>query len=258
MIEKKILLIEDELDVHKLVRVILRSREGYTLYTAKNAHEGLEKFHRIIPDLVLLDIMLKDTMTGWDLCKHARGASNIPIIMVTAIPRTEGDTDNVVKGLQMGANDFVPKPFAPLELRARVDVLLRQDIPLQFVGENMPGYSDETLIINLEERQVICEGVMKENLTKKEYEILRIILDASPKAASYKTIRREVGWPASGDNYVRQYIGLLREKIEPNPKKPIYIVTKRGEGYAFNGKGRLLLNAKKNLQLAARGSSTFG
>lgn len=223
---EKILLIEDEEDVVVLLRYRFE-QEGYEVLSAANGVEGLRILQQEHPHLVLLDVMMP-RMNGWETCKRIRQYSDVPIIMLTALWE---ETDKV-RGLEMGADDFVTKPFSLAELIARVRAALRRG--RQPLAENATVQIDERLIVDRAQRQVVVNG-QKTELSPTEFRILDCFLDNQGRILTHQSLLTQVwGWEYLDEtDYLKVYIHHLRKKIEENPGKPSYIVTERGLGYRF-------------------------
>ena len=224
--QAKILLIEDEEDVVVLLTFRFE-QEGYEILSAANGVEGLRILQQEHPHLVLLDVMMP-RMNGWETCKRIRQYSDVPIIMLTALGR---ETDKV-RGLEMGADDFVTKPFSLAELIARVRAALRRGS--QPLAENVTVQIDDRLIVDRAQRQVVVDG-QKTELSPTEFRILDCFLDNQGRILTHQSLLTQVwGWEYLDEtDYLKVYIHHLRKKIEENPGKPSYIVTERGLGYRF-------------------------
>ena len=224
--QAKILLIEDEEDVVVLLRFRFE-QEGYEVLSAANGVEGLRILQQEHPHLVLLDVMMP-RMNGWETCKRIRQYSDVPIIMLTALAR---ETDKV-RGLEMGADDFVTKPFSLAELIARVRAALRRG--QQPLTTNATVQIDERLIVDRAQRHVVVDG-QKTELSPTEFRILDCFLDNQGRILTHQSLLTQVwGWEYLDEtDYLKVYIHHLRKKIEENPGKPAYILTERGLGYRF-------------------------
>lgn len=224
--QAKILLIEDEEDVVVLLRFRFE-QEGYEVLSAANGVEGLRILQQEHPHLVLLDVMMP-RMNGWETCKRIRQYSDVPIIMLTALGR---ETDKV-RGLEMGADDFVTKPFSLAELIARVRAALRRGS--QPLAANGIVQIDERLTVDRAQRQVVVNG-QKTELSPTEFRILDCFLDNQGRILTHQSLLTQVwGWEYLDEtDYLKVYVHHLRKKIEENPGKPSYIVTERGLGYRF-------------------------
>ncbi len=222
----KILLIEDEEDVVVLLRFRFE-QEGYEVLSAANGVEGLRILQQEHPHLVLLDLMMP-RMNGWETCKRIRQYSDVPIIMLTAL----GQETDKVRGLELGADDFVTKPFSLAELIARVRAALRRGG--QPLSENTTVQIDERLTVDRAQRQVVVDG-QKTELSPTEFRILDCFLDNQGRILTHQSLLTQVwGWEYLDEtDYLKVYVHHLRKKIEENPGKPSYIVTERGLGYRF-------------------------
>jgi two-component system KDP operon response regulator KdpE len=222
---QKILVIDDSPDMLKVLTLLL-SENGYDVFTALNGQIGLRLVNDHHPDLVILDLSMPG-VDGWEVCRQIRKTMSIPIIILTAAHVTDEDT---VRGLELGANDYIIKPFRNNVLLARIRNALRWNAP----QHNGVIYDDGKLRIDLEMRQVIFNDELLK-LTRKEYEMLVILVEASPRVVSHRELFDKV-WTGSYQfdvNYVRIFIGHLRKKLEVNTADPIYIHNERGVGYRF-------------------------
>ncbi|MDX1993866.1 MAG: response regulator transcription factor [bacterium] len=223
---EKILVIDDEEPTVQLIGMLLE-RRGFEIIKAYRAEEGLRKAYRYQPDLVLLDIMMPD-MDGWEVCKRLREMSDVPIIFLTA----RGDVKDVVKGLEMGADDYVVKPYDNDELVARVKAHLRRS-PRPNMSEELV-FDGGDFRINFMNREVYVRNEIK-HLTPKEFNLLGVLV----RNAGRVVTRTELVTQAWGEEYsdaidsLKLYIHYLRQKIETNPDQPDYILTSRGVGYRF-------------------------
>jgi DNA-binding response OmpR family regulator len=202
-------------------------REGYQVLSAKDGVEGLHVLWEQHPDLILLDIMLP-RINGWETCRRIRECSDIPIIMLTAL----GTEQDKVRGLELGADDYLTKPFSMAELVARVRAALRRHkYP---AARNEIVHIDGRLAIDRAQRHVIVDGQWLE-LSATEYRILGCLLDNAGRIVTHQSLLTQVwGWEYAEEiNYVKVYIHHLRKKIEENPRRPSYILTERGLGYRF-------------------------
>lgn len=227
----KILVVDDEVSIAAMLAYNLK-KEGYEVVTAEDGEVALEKFENENPDLLLLDIMMPK-MDGYEVCRKIREKSNVPIIMLTA----RADEVDKVVGLEMGADDYVTKPFGNRELIARVKANLRRfDVKNETVNEqteNVRAFGD--LNIDFDRYEVTKRGEAI-NLTLREFELLTFLATQTPTIFTRENLLEKVwGYEYFGDvRAVDVTIRRLREKIEDDPSKPKYIVTKRGVGYYFN------------------------
>lgn len=225
----KILVIDDEIKTVELIHLVLE-RRGFEVIDAFSADEGLRKAYRFQPDLVLLDIMMPDT-DGWEVCKRLREMSDIPIIFMTA----KGETRDVVRGLEIGADDYVTKPFENDELIARIRAHLRR-APKPHMAEEL-AFNGGEFRINFMNREVRVRNELK-HLTPKEFNLLGVLV----RNAGRVVPRQELVTEAWGEEYgdaidsLKLYIHYLRQKIERDAEQPDYILTSRGVGYRFSNK----------------------
>ncbi|MGN1318715.1 MAG: response regulator [Lachnospirales bacterium] len=224
----KILVVDDEASIVNIISYSLK-KEGYDYITANDGEEGLELFNKENPDLVLLDIMMPK-MDGYTVCKKIRETSNIPIIMLTA----RADEVDKVLGLEMGADDYVTKPFSNRELMARVKANLRRTVADATPVKGNAGVFGD-LSIDFDRYEVTKRGEPI-NLTLREFELLTFLATQKPHIFTRETLLEKVwGYEYFGDvRAVDVTIRRLREKIEDDPGKPRYIITKRGIGYYFS------------------------
>jgi DNA-binding response OmpR family regulator len=232
---ERILIIEDELALRDTL-VWNLEHEGYQAKAAADGRSGLETARSWKPDLLLLDLMLPE-IDGLEICRILRRETSIPILMLTA---RDQEVDRVV-GLEMGADDYVTKPFSMRELMARVKAhlrratLLREDQTKQ--EANLPRILQSgDLTVDPVRGEALRDGRVLA-LKPKEFELLAYLLRHRGQAVSREQILQKVwGWEYTGDSRtVDVHIRWLREKIEPNPEKPVRLVTVRGVGYRMEG-----------------------
>lgn len=223
----KVLIIDDDKKHSELLKAYFE-RYGIKLTCAFNAEEGFKKLARTEPDLLLLDVMLPG-MSGFDICREVRKKSNIPIIMLTA----RGDVIDRVSGLELGADDYVGKPFEPRELVARVQALLRR---AEQVGSVMGTLLFDGLTINTETRSVLVDDTVVE-LTSMEYELLLILARRQGRKLSRDEILSELRGidAALLTRSVDIMVSRLRQKLSDSGKPPRFIQTIWGRGYSFVG-----------------------
>ncbi len=229
---KKILVVDDDPSLVRLVTQVLTDK-GYEVLKANNGQEALRLLFAQKPDLVLLDVVMPG-IDGWQTCSRIRDISpTIPIIMLTGNRKTE---DDVVRGLDYGADDYLLKPVGNRELVARVRAALRRAELPSYLDDKERAiiYSDGFLTINLTERKVVVDGE-RVKLTPIEFRLLAILLENAGRILTHRQLLEKVwGWEYVDDlDYVRIYISHLRRKIEPEPALPKYIVTEPGVGYSF-------------------------
>ena len=226
---KKILIIEDEVSISDIVKFNLL-KEGYEVETAYDGEEGLRKALGSDFDLILLDIMLPK-MDGFQVCRKIRETHSVPIIMVTA---KEEEVDKVL-GLELGADDYLTKPFGMRELIARVKANIRRTEFLSDAGEGgskVSNYGNITIDMTKYE---IRKNDKPLELTLREFELLKYLAEQENQVFSREQLLEEVwGYEYYGDiRTVDVTIRRLREKVEDDPSEPKYIRTKRGIGYYF-------------------------
>jgi two-component system KDP operon response regulator KdpE len=214
--KRKLLVIDDDAQLMEAVELYL-TRAGYEVSTASDGRGGLQTMYLDRPDLIVLDIMMPE-MDGWEVCGRIRDVSNVPIIMLTA----RGQEADRVKGLKIGADDYVIKPFSLKELEARIQAVLRRAA--------WPPPTESPLA----ERRVVVQGEPLE-LTPTEYRLLAYLVQNAGLVLTYRQLLERVwGWEYVGDvDYVRVYIWRLRKKIERDSSAPKYIRTEHGVGYRF-------------------------
>ncbi len=231
MSNSTILVIEDEPDIRKLVRYNL-SQEQYKVLEAEDSEQALKLLQRGRPDLIILDLMLPG-MSGLELCKllrHRPDTARLPILMLTA---KAGEADRVV-GLEMGADDYLPKPFSPREMVARVRAILRRIHGAPAV-DGSTYYEKGPMSIDFKNYEVSIRG-RAVRLTLKEFELLRFLVQNPNRVLSRDQLLDRV-W--GGETYVTPrtvdvHIRRLRKAVEKNDRKPKWILTLRGVGYRFD------------------------
>jgi two-component system KDP operon response regulator KdpE len=217
----KVLVVDDEPPIRKLLRMGLET-QGYQTMDASNAKAALELMSDK-PDLVILDLGLPD-MQGLELLRQIRAArEDLPIVVLSS----RGDEVAKVAALDQGADDYVTKPFGMEELLARIRAALRHQLQVQ--GER-PIFKLGDLSVDLV-RRIVKSGREEVKLSPKEYELLRLLIQHAGKVLTHKFLLKEL-WSASIDpQYLRVYVRQLRNKIEPDPAQPQYILTETGIGY---------------------------
>ena len=229
---KKILIVEDDVLASELERDYLEA-SGYEVELMRDGDEGYRRAQNGEYDLLLLDIMLPG-MSGFEICRRIRREQNVPIIMVTA--KTE-DVD-MIRGLGLGADDYIMKPFNPTELVARAKAHIRiHEILLGESGTEKQEIRYRDLVISVPYRKVTVRGE-EVNLKNREYELLYFLASHQGMVFSREALLERIwGQDPTGDTAtVMVHIGRIREKIEENPQKPEYILTVWGAGYKFADK----------------------
>ncbi|MCL6436452.1 MAG: response regulator transcription factor [Leptolyngbyaceae cyanobacterium HOT.MB2.61] len=226
-----ILVVEDEEHVCELVSMYLK-KEGFRVETAEDGVKALAMIRSFVPDLVLLDIMLPK-VDGWTVCKEIRKITSAPIIMLTAL----GDVADRITGLELGADDYVVKPFSPKELEARIRSVLRRVEKTGTSGIPSSGVIHiNNIRIDTNKRQVY-KGDERIRLTGMEFSLLELLVSRSGEAFSRSEILQEV-WGYTPERHVDTrvvdvHISRLRAKLEDDPSNPELILTARGTGYLF-------------------------
>lgn len=229
---EKILVVDDEKSIVDIIEYNLE-KEGYRPIEAYDGYEALEKFQKENPALIILDVMMPG-MDGYEVCRRIREVSNVPIIMVTA----RAEEIDTVLGLEMGADEYVSKPFSMRELMARVRTALRRYSALtQKDDEKLTTLKAGDFVLDLQKFVAIRQGISID-LTQRETEILKLLMSKKGRVFGRSEILEKVwGYEALGDERtVDVTIRRLREKIEVDSSEPKYILTKRGVGYYFNDK----------------------
>ncbi len=224
-----VLIVDDEQKLVDLVRAIME-KEGYNVVEAHNGYQAVEKVREVLPDVVLLDVMMPE-MDGFEALKEIRQASNVPVIMLT-VQATENDK---VHGLELGADDYVAKPFDHRELVSRVKAVLRRAaLPSSVSKSEGQVRIDDNLQIDFDKREVISNG-KRQKLRPTEYKLLYHMVSNAGKLLSHEQLLTKVWGREYRDDeqLLRLYITYLRQKIEPNPSQPRYILNERGLGYRF-------------------------
>ncbi len=232
--EEKILVIDDDPLFLRLVEEVL-TQKGYEVLKAGSGQEGLRLLFDQKPNVVLLD-MVMPKMDGWQVCSRIRDLSNIPIIILTGIKKAEED---IVNGLDNGADDYLIKPVGNRELVARVRAALRRaELPPSLEAKKGITYSDGFLTVDVAERKITVNG-QRLKLTPREFRLFAFLVENAGRILTHKQLLEKVwGWEYTDDlDYVRIYISHLRQKIEPDPTLPKYIITEPGVGYYFQKPG---------------------
>jgi len=227
MHRSRILIVDDELAIIKFLRANFEAN-GYEALAASDGAEALQKVEMELPDLIILDIMMPK-MDGFEVCRRIREWSQTPIIMLSA----RGDIADKVKCLELGADDYLSKPFGKDELIARVRAVLRRTE----AGGTIPtqtSFSSGNLTVNFAERRVTVAG-HEVKLTPTEYNLLREMVLNANKVLTHNMLLGKVWGPEYGEEkeYLRVFVNRLRQKLEANAENPKYIITVPGVGYQF-------------------------
>jgi len=230
--DRRILIVDDDVTLLKVLQITLE-KVGYTISVATEGEEGLRLAYTEHPDLVVLDVMMP-ALDGWEVCRRLRQMSDVPIIMLTA---RSSETD-IIRGLGLGADDYLPKPFGVGELKARIEALLRR----AETDASLPShavYDDGTLRIDFHRQQVWRQGVLIE-LSRREFDLLACLAKSPGHIMARQELLTQVwGAKCSDENrYLSLYIRYLRQKLEDDPSNPRYILTRWGRGYLFNPPGQ--------------------
>lgn len=224
---KKILIIDDDVNLGQTIKLTF-ARVGAEVFTAVDGRDGLRQFYENRPDLVILDVRMPD-INGWETCRQIRLLSNVPIIMLTTLDNDE----DVIRGLNHGADDFVTKPFSRDVLLARARAVLRRT-ELSTEPEDQLLYNDSYLLIDLRKHRIEVDGQVVQ-LSSTEFRLLAYLLQNAGQLLSYQNILDKVwGWEYQNSiDYVHVYVSHLRRKLEADPRNPKYLLTERGIGYRF-------------------------
>jgi two-component system KDP operon response regulator KdpE len=225
--EKLILVVDDEARMVRFVRMNLEL-EGYQVSEAGSGIEALEKVRDDLPDLVLLDVMMPE-MDGFETLERLREISTVPVIMLTV----KGDEEDRIRGLELGADDYVTKPFSPRELASRIRAVLRRaEMPSPVTKTTIR--IDNRLEIDFRQREVIVDGE-RVRLRPTEYRLLYHLVNNAGWVMTHEMLLSKVwGYEYRDETgLLRLYVTYLRKKIEPDPGNPRYIFTERGVGYRF-------------------------
>jgi DNA-binding response OmpR family regulator len=227
---KKVLVVEDELKIVEFIESYLKN-SGYKVYKAENGREALKVFTSEDIDLILLDLMLPD-ISGEQICKEIRKTSKVPIIMLTA----KSSDENIINGLDIGADDYMTKPFSPRQMIARVNALLRRVNDDKDNEMDILSFNQGDLIINQTDYTVKKAGQVT-YLTPSEYKILITLAKRANKVFTREELINVAfeGDYLGYDRTIDSHIKNLRAKIEDNPKECVYVLTIRGIGYKFGG-----------------------
>lgn len=223
----KLLIIEDDASLVKALELYF-SRVGYQVSIAENGLEGLQRLYSERPNIVILDIAIPK-MDGWEVCRRIRELSDVPVVILTA----RVQENERVRGLKLGADDYVVKPFSLKELEARVEAVLRR---ARATRPQKTGilFANEELVIDAD-RLIVTRDGKQVKLTPTELRLLLFLAENSGRVLTHRQILEKI-WGAEyaeDVDYVKLFVYRLRRKIEPDPKHPKYILSERGIGYRF-------------------------
>jgi two-component system KDP operon response regulator KdpE len=221
-----ILVVDDEPQILRVMRASLPAR-GYEVKTAPGGEEALDEIRKEMPDLIILDLVMPG-LSGLEACQRIREFSSVPIIVLSA----KGSETDKIAALDLGADDYVTKPFSLDELLARIRAVLRRSLagesssPILKVGE---------ITIDIDERRVTVAGA-EIKLTPKEFDVLKYLMGNAGKVVTHRTLLQSVWGSQSSEQteYLRVFINQLRKKIESDPQHPRYILTEPWVGYRFS------------------------
>ncbi|MBT3337615.1 MAG: response regulator transcription factor [Anaerolineae bacterium] len=224
---RKILVVDDEERMVRFIRLNLE-HDGFLVSEAFNGREAIKQLRDVAPDLILLDVMMPD-LDGFEVLQMIRETSKVPVLMLTA----KGEEDDRVRGLELGADDYITKPFSPREMVSRVKAVLRRT---ESSSGSMHGLIevDDRLKIDFDRREIWLEGKIVK-LRPTEYRLLYHLVQNAGWVISHDQLLTKVwGYEYRDEpHYVRLYINYLRKKLEADPANPKYILTERGVGYRF-------------------------
>ena len=224
----RILVVDDERRMIGFIRMNLEL-EGHLVLEAHNGYEALDALRKNLPDIILLDVMMPE-LNGFETLRLVREISDVPVIMLTA----KGEEDDRVYGLELGADDYITKPFGPRELSSRVRAVLRRYASSTSNPQEAILKIDDRLSVDYNRREVIVNGEHIK-LRPTEYRLLYHLIQNAGWTVPHELLLAKVwGYEYREEaHYVRLYVNYLREKIEENSSEPVYILTERGVGYRF-------------------------
>ncbi|HTK10088.1 MAG TPA: response regulator transcription factor [Ktedonobacteraceae bacterium] len=233
---KRILVVDDELPIQRILQRNL-AMSGYDVLVADSGKQAVEMTRQHQPDLILLDLCLPGEMDGLDVCIWVRQTLRTPIIVLSAVTEER----QKVRALDLGADDYLTKPFSNEELQARVRACLRRASGVDLAKEQEPeelSSGDGYLYMNIA-RRVVKAGEQEVRLTPTEFELLRQLMLYAGKVLTHRSLLRAVWGPEYGEeaDYLRVYVRQLRLKVEVEPSRPRYILTEPGIGYVFRSQG---------------------
>lgn len=225
--DRRILVVDDEERMVRFIRLNLE-HDGFRVTESFNGNQAINSVRSALPDLVLLDVMMPD-LDGFEVLRVIRETSNVPVIMLTA----KGEEDDRVRGLELGADDYITKPFSPRELVSRVRAVLRRTESTTSMTHGIIEV-DEHLKLDFDRREVWLDGKLVQ-LRPTEYRLLYHLVQNAGWVVTHDQLLAKVwGYEYRDEpHYVRLYINYLRKKLEADPANPKYILTERGVGYRF-------------------------
>ncbi len=225
--DRRILVVDDEERMVRFIRLNLE-HDGFQVVEAFRGAQAIDKLRSALPDLILLDVMLPD-IDGFEVLRMIREISSVPVIMLTA----KGEEDDRVRGLELGADDYITKPFSPRELVSRVRAVLRRTESTTGAIHGLIEV-DDRLKLDFDRREVWVDGELVQ-LRPTEYRLLYHLVQNAGWVVTHDQLLAKVwGYEYRDEpHYVRLYINYLRKKIEKDPANPQYILTERGVGYRF-------------------------
>ena len=224
---RRILVVDDEERMVRFIRLNLE-HDGFLVSEAFNGRQAMDRIREDLPDLVLLDVMMPD-IDGFEVLRKVREGNDVPVIMLTA----KGEEEDRVHGLELGADDYITKPFSPRELVSRVRAVLRRTLSAKAESQDVIQV-DERLKLDFDRREVWVEGELVK-LRPTEYRLLYHLVQNAGWVLTHDQILTKVwGYEYRDEpHYVRLYVNYLRQKLEADPANPKYILTERGVGYRF-------------------------
>ncbi len=248
---RRILVVDDEPRMINFIRMNLEL-EGHQVIEAHNGMEALEQIRTQLPDIVLLDVMMPE-LDGFETLRMLREFSDIPVIMLTA----KGDENDKVYGLELGADDYITKPFGPRELSSRIKAVLRRHEKSSTPPSEAVLAIDDRLSVDFNQREVIVGGE-RIKLRPTEYRLLYHLIENAGWTVPHDQLLAKVwGYEYRDEaHYVRLYVNYLRDKIEEDPSNPRYILTERGVGYRFVDFRRQKEDKAKKEESSASGEDT--
>jgi len=223
---KRILIVDDDPVLVDLVSMALQD-QGYRTAAAYDGTAGLRRLVEVQPDLILLDVMMPGH-NGWEVCRRIREMTDVPVIMLTA----KRELSHRLRGLNLGADDYVPKPFDMEELILRVQAVLRRT---QLAQTSVPVHYEDSFLVIDQARGLVVRCGEPVRITDKEMDLLALLVKRADEIVPREELLTTL-WPdgnARADNHLKVLVSALRRRIEANPRAPRYIINRRGVGYGF-------------------------